>query len=391
MVLGIPRCVGARRGDRCRRHESADRRFDAREPPCADRRQHRGAIRGAFTRVRRRDLRAEDVGEDLPPERAGDPAARRPDLGGCGHAGLDHELEPIAQAERDALEDGPRHVSAIVRKRQAHERTTRARIGMRAALPGQVGQETQSLTSSRHTGRNLDEVRELDPWRHRIAEPAQAPGGREHDRHHVPALGHRVAERVDPAVRLIERPIGRREHNARRPERQRNRARRHRADANGVGRLVAAAGDHRRARPQAGHPRGDRVHVPGDRRSLVRWREPRRIELEALEDLPGPVARREVEQDRPRSIRLVQRIVLGQLEADEVLRQHHVGNARPDVRFVIADPEQLRGGEAGERIVARDRDQSLRAHRRANGVALGRGALVVPEDRRPKRPPVPIE
>ena len=66
--------------------------------------------------------------------------------------------------------------------------------------------------------------------------------------------------------------------------------------------------------------------------------------------------RGEVEQDRPRPVGLVHRVVAGEAEAHEVLRQQDVSDAGPDVRLVIADPDELRRGEPGERVVTRDPD-----------------------------------
>ena len=59
-------------------------------------------------------------------------------------------------------------------------------------------------------------------------------------------------------------------------------------------------------------------------------------------------------------------------------------DASPDVGLVVADPDELRRGEPGQRVVAGDRDQPLRSDRPADRVALGGGPLVVPQDRRPE-------
>ena len=90
---------------------------------------------------------------------------------------------------------------------------------------------------------------------------------------------------------------------------------------------------------------------------------------ERLEDLRRPVPRRQVEQQRARPVGLVERVLAGQPEPDVVLRQQDVGDPRPDVRLVVADPDELRGGEAGQRVVAGDRDEPLPADRRPDLVA----------------------
>ena len=158
-----------------------------------------GAVGRALGRVDGRDLRAEDVGQDLAPERAGRAAARGADLVGRGHPGRDHEVESVAQPEGDALEHRPRQVAPIVAERQADERAAGQRVRVRAALARQVRQEEQAVAAGGDLGRRRDELVELDARRQRVAEPAQAAGRRQHHRHHVPAPGDRVAEGVDDA------------------------------------------------------------------------------------------------------------------------------------------------------------------------------------------------
>ena len=104
----------------------------------------------------------------------------------------------------------------------------------------------------------------------------------------------------------------------------------------------------------------------------------------AASDLGRPVARGEVEQDRAGAVGLVDGVLAGQAQPQVVLGQQDVGGPRPHVGLVVADPDELRGGEAGQGVVAGDRDQPLRPDRGADRVALGRGPLVVPEDRRPE-------
>ena len=81
-----------------------------------------------------------------------------------------------------------------------------------------------------------------------------------------------------------------------------------RPDADGVGRLVAAARHDRGAGPEArrrGRGRASRRPSP---RALERRRHPCRVDPERLEHHRRPVARREVEQLRPRAVRLVHRV-----------------------------------------------------------------------------------
>jgi hypothetical protein len=61
-----------------------------------------------------------------------------------------------------------------------------------------------------------------------------------------------------------------------------------------------------------------------------------------------------------------------------------VGDPAPDVRLVVPDPDELRRGEPGQRVVAGDRDQPLGPDGPADRVAFRTGALVVPQNRRPE-------
>ena len=123
----------------------------------------------------------------------------------------------------------------------------------------------------------------------------------------------------------------------------------------------------------------------GDLGPLERRRQPARgIDPSARQHLGRPVARGEVEQDRARAIGLVDRVLAGQPQADVVLGQQDVGRPAPDVGLVVADPHELGRGEAGQGVVAGDLDEPLGPDRRPDRVALGGGALVVPQDRRPE-------
>ena len=221
---------------------------------------------------------------------------------GGGMPGRDHQVEPVAQPEGDSLEHGPGQVAPIVAEGQADERAPGERIGMRAALAGEVRQEEQPVAARRRPSpAAVDEVAELDARRERVAEPAQAAGGREHHRHEVPAAGHGVAERVDAAVRLVQ-TAGRSSRRRRRtcPSERAIVPGPTRPDPDRVGRLVAAAGHDRRPGPQAGRGGRRRLTDAGDLRTLERRRQPGRIDPERVDDLGRPVARGEVEQERAR-------------------------------------------------------------------------------------------
>ena len=118
---------------------------------------------------------------------------------------------------------------------------------------------------------------------------------------------------------------------------------------------------------------------------------PGRIDPQRRQHLRRPVACRQVEQERAGAIRLVEGVSAGQPEPDVVLRQQDVRDPRPDVRFVVADPDELGRREAGQGVIAGDLDEPFRTHRPADLVARVGGPLVVPQDRRPQDPVGVIE
>ena len=99
-----------------------------------------------------------------------------------------------------------------------------------------------------------------------------------------------------------------------------------------------------------------------------------------LEQVVGPVAGGDVEPEGAGGVGHLRDVVAGQAEADVVLGQQHGVDAGEDLGLVLAEPGDLRGGEAGHGDVAGDL-----ARAREGGFdlgAFGHGAAVVPEDRR---------
>ena len=256
---------------------------------------------------------------------------------------------------------------------------------MRAALAGQVGQEQQAVAAGGNVaGRRPPGRRTSTPGASASRNQRRLPAADSITDIRCQRSGDGVAEGVDPA-RAARRSGGpsRRRSTPGGPERQRDRARVDDPDADGVRRLVAAARDDRACRRAAPSPRRPpRSTVPVTAGPSNVGGSQRRVDPERVDDLGRPVARGEVEQDRAGAVGLVERVLAGQAEPDVVLRQQDVGDPRPDVRLVVADPDELRRGEPGQRVVAGDRDQPLRPDRRADRVALGGGPLVVPQDRR---------
>ena len=93
---------------------------------------------------------------------------------------------------------------------------------------------------------------------------------------------------------------------------------------------------------------------------------------------------RDVEEERAGRVGSVDRPLAGEPEAHVVLRQQDVLDAGEGLGLVVAQPQQLGRREAGEGAVSGQRDQPLDAQALLDLFALGRRALVVPEDRGPQ-------
>ena len=85
-----------------------------------------------------------------------------------------------------------------------------------------------------------------------VAEPSEAPGGRKHHSHEVPAVGDAMTESMEPTLGLDARVLRCREDHARRAEREPNDAGVDGPDCNAVGGLIAATTNHRGACLQSG-------------------------------------------------------------------------------------------------------------------------------------------
>jgi hypothetical protein len=88
---------------------------------------------------------------------------------------------------------------------------------------------------------------------------------------------------------------------------------------------------------------------------------------------------RDVQQQGPGAIGHVRGALAGQAEAHIVFGKQHVADALPILRFVFADPENLREGEVGERWIARELDQALQAKGLRQVTALLFGTHVAPD------------
>jgi hypothetical protein len=108
-------------------------------------------------------------------------------------------------------------------------------------------------------------------------------------------------------------------------------------------------------------------------------------DVERVEELVAPAPVGDVEEERSGRVGDVDRALARQPEADIVLRQADPRDVGVHLhQLVPAEPEELRRGEPRERAIPGQRDQPLEPDQLLDLRALGRGALVVPEDRRPQ-------
>ena len=367
VLIGPPLFVGPDRGrgngrTRPRRHapsrglaRSSRARARTRPPPRARPRTRRPRRRRAVRPRRRRPPR--------PPCAPAGCRGRRRRSEARGHCARRHRrrgrrstraaerpehLQAVAQPVGDALEHGAHERAAVVAQREADEGSPRIGIGVRRPLAGQVGQEHEAFRARLPALRLGEQPVEGLSGCERVPKPAERSRRREHDPHRVPHAGDGVAEDVRAGLGVEGGLRERGEDDAGRPQDDRRRSGLVHADADRPGGLVAGAcRDGDAASCLAGH-----------RGRLERRRKPRGRQAERFEHVAAPAPRGHVEEERSRGVRDVDRPLAREHEADVVLRQQHVRDPLVDLRLVAAQPEELRGGEAGERTVAGQLDEA---------------------------------
>ena len=212
-------------------------------------------------------------------------------------------------------------------------------------------------------GRNVEPVRARPPRRGLVrqlgelpaddaAQPRQRAGGGQHHAHLVPGAGHGVAEGVHAGLRVGPVLGQRGEHDAGRPHRDAQRPGPVDADAEPARGLVARARrDGDAGRRPAATPPATRARSAATPRSIS----------SVSQHLVAPAPLRHVEQQRARGVGDVDRPLAGELEPHVVLGQHHVRDPGVVVRLVLAQPQQLGRGEAGQRAVAGELDEPVEA------------------------------
>ena len=158
----------------------------------------------------------------------------------------------------------------------------------------------------------------------------------------------------------------------------RQHSRAHHAVAHQLHRPVAAAIDHRRARPQPGILRRTGRHAPGRLTGQVHLREQRRVQPQRIQQRPRPVAPSAVQRQRARSVGHVRAQLSAEHQPHVVLRQQHVRHPSEPLRLIFPQPHQRRQQKAGGGGIQRH----VRRAQVAQLLHLRYAAPVGPDDRR---------
>jgi hypothetical protein len=105
-----------------------------------------------------------------------------------------------------------------------------------------------------------------------------------------------------------------------------------------------------------------------------------RLDAGHAEEFGRPPTMGDIEQQRARSLRHIDGAFSGELEANVILGQQHVGDAFPVVRFVFTHPKQLGEGEIRERCITGEIDETIGAELFREFPDLGFGALIAPDE-----------
>ena len=195
-----------------------------------------------------------------------------------------------------------------------------------------------------------------------------------------------MAERVHTAGGVDPRLVAGGKHDARGPDRDEyvacgNDPRRHAA-----GGLIAGSRGHGQACGQAQRFRRRGGQCAGPRGRLNDAGQPVQRDRQVASHGLRPLTVGHVEESGARGIRDVGGGLAGEAQANEVLGQQNPANPSVGVGLVLAHPKELGRSESFQRWIGRARDDLGKPDLALDGLALGGGALVAPENGRPDGP-----
>src|SRR6202021_1264260 len=127
------------------------------------------------------------------------------------------DREAVAQAERNAFQNGADHVGASVRGRETDKRGARIGIAMGCAFTHQVGRPKEAVGAGWRAGGFLAEsLVRIAPifigcargGTEAIAEPSQREASSLGHAHHMPSAGNGMAEGMNSPLGIERRPVG---------------------------------------------------------------------------------------------------------------------------------------------------------------------------------------
>ena len=150
--------------------------------------------------------------------------------------------------------------------------------------------------------------------------------------------------------------------------------------------LVARAHNHLATSGEAESIRRIGAHGTGD---LVRRTDPGqlvRLDARGGEHRLGPRTRPHVVEERGRGVGVILGDHPGQPAEEVPADRGHYGSRPVDLRLLVAKPHDLRGDVRGVRVEAGRREHPVGAHLVRQGLGLGRGPAIEPDDAVAQRP-----
>ncbi len=190
-----------------------------------------------------------------------------------------------------------------------------------------------------------------------ISKPLQAAAAGKAHAHHVPFAAHGVAKGVQATGRIEFHFVAMNEHDARGADRRAQRALADDAVADRPCGAISCPADHDAVGAQAEFVGRRSRELAGHLFRFVAFGEEARVEFELGKQRLRPVALGDIQEQHAAGIAHVGGEIAGEPPPHVVLRQQHLRGLREIARLMIAEPENLRSGETGERRIGHELNQ----------------------------------
>ena len=186
--------------------------------------------------------------------------------------------------------------------------------------------------------------------------PLEGQARRQRAAHDRIRAGNRRAEGMHPARRVDLHPVGMGEHHAGGADGGKGASLDHHAGAHSGAGIVAAAGGYHRTFAQARGRRSLRRDAARRVAAFQQGRQQILVNVQLFQNFFRPAAVGHIQQIGAAGVAHFGGVFAGQAVAHVVLRQKDMGGLLINLRLVLAHPENLPGGKAGQgRIGARAR------------------------------------